>query len=830
MSQFSATVVIPVWNQWQMTQACLETLRPTLGVHDEVVVVDNGSEDFTPTGLKQFPWVKVITNEVNQGFAIACNQGAAIAKNDVVVFLNNDTLLPAKWLDGLLWPFEDSTVFATGPRSNFVSGPQMVEEANYAAGSMSELRKFAKKWREEHRGQTQETTRLVGFCLAVRRDILEQVGGFDEGFETGGAEDDDLCLRLVKAGGRLLICDESFVHHHGHATFDANGLDWFAIQQDNMNRFRVKHGAAPVPVLRKRDESIPLLSACMIVKDEADILMQCLDSLTSVVDEVVIYDTGSTDGTIELAREAGATVIEGYWDDDFGRARNEALNHCTGEWVLHIDADEVFEGDASAFRNVLATTSLSAFQMEILNLSGDKNTLTHRPARVFKRAIYHWQGRLHEQLTMRDGSPRDDFGIVEDAKLIHYGYTPEFMAKKNKAERNIRIAHLEAEDETHNGHDQVDKLTNLGRSYTLAGKFEEALSIYTQARACESDSPVVWRTLYRAGAQAALSVARYEETLQWADDLSTVSHFQDTPKYFKGIALTALGRWEECLELLEGVTTMRDDDGVVFPLYIVQINRATCYAQTGRWEKAADEITLVATEDSHNEAIWPLVAESYWHAGRDINELMKKIPAKHMNAIFGQVVSAAPPAADMMLEALFDDIERRASVLALAVRVAPSLDMERAAIWSVRLREVGHEEHCPLIAKANNMALPFMDRLRAAGLATGAFQDNRGVEAIRNMGAYAPTEQFETALETLNELSAALLEPFIVSASTTDTRSFAMAKALHKLGASDEAIAVLQFGLQQSQNSRVADEAATWLESVGRTSEAAAIRSASSGS
>ena len=100
MAQFTATVVIPVWNQWQMTQACLESLRPTLGVHDTVIVVDNGSEDFTAAGLKQFPWVQVISNEVNQGFAIACNQGAAAATGDVVVFLNNDTLLPiqvARW-------------------------------------------------------------------------------------------------------------------------------------------------------------------------------------------------------------------------------------------------------------------------------------------------------------------------------------------------------------------------------------------------------------------------------------------------------------------------------------------------------------------------------------------------------------------------------------------------------------------------------------------------------------------------------------------------------------------------------------------------------------
>ena len=109
MSRTPATIVIPVWNQWELTRACLESLRPTLGVRDQVVIVDNGSEDGTAAGLLHYSWATVITNEVNRGFAVACNQGAAAATRDVVVFLNNDTLVPGHWLDGLLEPFADAT-------------------------------------------------------------------------------------------------------------------------------------------------------------------------------------------------------------------------------------------------------------------------------------------------------------------------------------------------------------------------------------------------------------------------------------------------------------------------------------------------------------------------------------------------------------------------------------------------------------------------------------------------------------------------------------------------------------------------------------------------
>ena len=70
-----ATVVVPAWNAWDQTQACLESLRPTLGVQDQVIVVDNGSTDATASRLKLFSWAEVVTNESNLGLAEAYNLG-----------------------------------------------------------------------------------------------------------------------------------------------------------------------------------------------------------------------------------------------------------------------------------------------------------------------------------------------------------------------------------------------------------------------------------------------------------------------------------------------------------------------------------------------------------------------------------------------------------------------------------------------------------------------------------------------------------------------------------------------------------------------------------
>ena len=249
----SASIVILAWNQWPMTDACLRTLRPTLGIYDEVIVVDNGSVDETPLGLGLYPWVKVVTNSQNRGFAGGNNDGAAIATRDVVVFLNNDTLLTGRWLDELLAPFEDPTVGATGPRSNFVSGPQIVDDADYFRYGEVGLHAFVARWERQQAVAVQPLHRLVGFCLAVRRDALQQVVGFDEAFGTGGYEDDDLCRRLLDKQWQLLMVNRSFVHHHGHATFDGNGLDWRAIEEQNRLVFEAKHGGGgqdpnPIPV------------------------------------------------------------------------------------------------------------------------------------------------------------------------------------------------------------------------------------------------------------------------------------------------------------------------------------------------------------------------------------------------------------------------------------------------------------------------------------------------------------------------------------------------------------------------------------------------------
>src|SRR5262245_57509130 len=95
----------------------------------------------------------------------------------------------------------------------------------------------------------------------------------------------------------------------------------------------------------------PLLSLTMIVRNEEESLDRCLASARGLADELIVVDTGSTDRTVEIARAHGASVHHFKWCDDFAAARNVALRHATGQWCLHLDADEwVVEAEAGALR------------------------------------------------------------------------------------------------------------------------------------------------------------------------------------------------------------------------------------------------------------------------------------------------------------------------------------------------------------------------------------------------------------------------------------------------------------------------------------------------
>src|SRR5262249_52440707 len=180
----------------------------------------------------------------------------------------------------------------------------------------------------------------------------------------------------------------------------------------------------------------------------------CIASLDGVVDEVVVYDTGSRDATTTLARQAGARVVDGEWHEDFARARNEALAACRGRWVLSIDADEWFEDPAAAattIRSRLAALGddVAGIAPLIVNLSGTRSAPVRpdagfTPVRLLRRDAMCWTGRVHE-IPEPTGAARALQQWL-DVVIVHAGYLTDVWDERDKAERNLRLAQMEDPD------------------------------------------------------------------------------------------------------------------------------------------------------------------------------------------------------------------------------------------------------------------------------------------------------------------------------------------------------------------------------------------------
>ena len=480
-----------------------------------------------------------------------------------------------------------------------------------------------------------------------------------------------------------------FVHHHGHATFDANGLDWVAIQQTNVDRLVAKHTGR---VRARRPANEPLLSACLIVKDEQDVLPECLRALSGLADEVVVYDTGSTDGSQACARAAGARVVQGEWHDDFGRARNAALACCTGTWVLSVDADEIVDGNPTVVRATLEAAYVDAFALEIVNLGGHrKHDVTHRACRVFRRELFQWQGRLHEQVVHRTDGRAYPIATLAGARLLHSGYTPQRIHLKAKVERNLRLATIEADPAV--ARDPVSKTMNLACSYVLVGRDDEALALFAQARAFAGDSLPLRRRICRMAAEICLAMERPAAALPWIDDLAGAEVSGMLARYLRGLACVALRRWQDALEAYNGLTEVRDEDGAILPLVVVHRDRARCHYMLEEWAAAIEEAVALITGATCDEQIWHLLAECCSRTGRDLAALLDPVPDTQLAAVFAQFLSLDPATADAVLETLLAHPRYRAHALALAIRFVPTMTADAAARWSARLREIGLLEH-----------------------------------------------------------------------------------------------------------------------------------------
>jgi tetratricopeptide (TPR) repeat protein len=239
----------------------------------------------------------------------------------------------------------------------------------------------------------------------------------------------------------------------------------------------------------------------MIVKNEAAHLARALESVRGLVDEVVLVDTGSTDGTIAVARAFGARLFEIAWQDDFSAARNYGIDRASGDWVLILDADEsIAARDHAAIRALVDGDDADVVSVRqrnyVMTIPPDWQAgpggydegvpypgfVDVRQRRLFRRPVLRYRNRVHEHLF-----PVDAKATVRDRSadwvVHHYGKVGQSDRLRAKGEAYVRIGLLKAEASP----DDPVVHYELGAQYSELGQHESALASFERVRTLAGD-------------------------------------------------------------------------------------------------------------------------------------------------------------------------------------------------------------------------------------------------------------------------------------------------------------------------------------------------------
>lgn len=218
------SIIVLNWNTLDYLKKCIGSIKKY--TRDcEIIIVDNGSTEAGTRDYISGVADKAVFNEKNLGFARGNNIGARQADGEFLCFMNSDVAVGENWLEDMHEIFSrDKQCGAVGPLANPVSGVVNGQIFRYP----------------QYRGMFLEDTKvsnLIGFCILMKRDLFEKIGGWDEDFETGNYEDNYLSEMIRREGCNLWVSAYADVIHTPGRTFDKNKIDYIGTLERNRQLF-----------------------------------------------------------------------------------------------------------------------------------------------------------------------------------------------------------------------------------------------------------------------------------------------------------------------------------------------------------------------------------------------------------------------------------------------------------------------------------------------------------------------------------------------------------------------------------------------------------------
>ncbi len=331
---------------------------------------------------------------------------------DYLFFIDSDLVLHPQTIKQLIQSNKDiiSNIFWTKWQPNTRELPQVWVQGEY---------ELYHKHRNETLTEVEIQQRTEQFLGQLRQPGVYEVGGLGactllskQALEAGvrfeevpnlsyWGEDRHFSVR-AKALGFSLYVDTHYPAYHIYRASNLIGVPAFK------RKYRIS---------MNQDDGITV-SLCMIVKNEEDVLERCLTSVKSIVDEIIIVDTGSTDRTKEIAANFGAKIVDFKWIDDFSAARNYAFSQATEEYILWLDADDYLkEGDQTALlalkKSLDPEVDSVTMQYHLAFDATGKVTHSLRRNRLVRRACgFRWIGFVHEYLEVAGHIIHSDISVT----------------------------------------------------------------------------------------------------------------------------------------------------------------------------------------------------------------------------------------------------------------------------------------------------------------------------------------------------------------------------------------------------------------------------------
>lgn len=372
-------------------------------------------------------------------------------------------------------------------------------------------------------------------------------------------------------------------------------------------------------------EQLPAgISLCMIVKNEERFLAECLRSVRDVVDEINVVDTGSSDRTVEIAREFGANVVFREWRNDFGWARNESLALATRRWTLVLDADEEIASESLALLRALRETpaDLTGVYLRIQNLvddaSGAASTMTHVLARIFPTSPrIRYRNVIHESVVVDGGEHL--YSVMSPILIRHKGYTAAMMDARSKNERNKPLLARAIEEASGDAFSWF----NFGISAISAADFETGIDALEKMFAMPGEPraffPIGYVMLASAYADGRKDVERAIEILD-----EGLTRFPGHPNvlFTRAHLLGVLGRYDEARAIYDEVMagafdatrhSMVDDE---IWTWKSPLNVASTYVKEKRFAEAVPWFERALESKPESALLSGLMAAAYERVGR----------------------------------------------------------------------------------------------------------------------------------------------------------------------------------------------------------------------